>query len=124
MNKLVTTTLAGLFLLFSVTQSYADIWVTQRNANYVPSGAYQAKITEVSIGTSETKDANDKVISNKHNYVYVTTTNQNYDDLTFAFSGDDLSNGLSLMSAVGKNITVDVGQGADNRLTVGRISIK
>ena len=124
MKKYALTALTTVAFLFGMTASYADIWVGGHSGNYKPrSGHYEAKIKSVQIGTSSLQDSSGKVISTKHNYVYVGTENEMNDNLSFSFSADDLPNGLALMGAIGKNITVALDLD-NNKLIVQNITVK
>lgn len=126
MKKYILTTIALISLLFAMTASHADIWVGSYNGKYQPrSENYKGKITQVQIGYSSVTDSSSgKLISSKHNYVYVSTTNAAADNLQFDFSADDLQNGLALMSAIGKNIDVMLELDSNNKLIVQNIVVK
>lgn len=125
MKKYALSALTMMAFLSGMTASYADIWVGGYGGNYKPrSGHYDAKIASVQIGYSSLQDSSGKILSTKHNYVYVATKNEMGDDLSFSFSADDLQNGLALMGAIGKNITVALELGNDNKLIVQNITVK
>jgi hypothetical protein len=122
-NALIVLTMVG--FLFGMTASYAAIWVGSYSGNYKPrSGHYEGKIKSVQIGISSQQDSSGKIISTKHNYVYVGTENEMNDNLSFSFSADDLPNGLALMGAIGKNISVTLDLDNNNKLIVQNITVK
>lgn len=101
--KKIIIIFASIILNFGVPAAFANIEV----AAYKPSlssGHYEGKVAEVVLAVR--RDESGKVISQKHDILYVKVAANKNNSLMLRFESDDFQTGLALMNTIGKKISL------------------
>ena len=95
MKKITTIVLASIALLISVTNSYADIYISRYSVPLDGSESeYVGKITSVASGYSTSTNESGKV--EKHQEITVLTENKAGNNLGFTFREGDVTTGFDI----------------------------
>lgn len=119
MRKLIIV-LTSVFLIFDASAVFASIEVAAYNPS-ISSEYYEGKVTEVIFAVK--RDESGKVISQKHDVLYVKAATNAKNDLMLRFDSDDFQSGLALMNAIGKKISVLLDKSENKKFIIRDIKV-